>query len=90
MAASITVTDVNIGDVFRYKRDLPAGPKYKVIDIVTPHNAGEPINDEWGGVVWSVPQKVIETVNLQTLRKHTYDIYSKTQNLLDDLIFIKE
>ena len=81
-------------------KDIKVGMKFCQPELVHPHNqmmtiksikynknAGKPIKDMWGSVVWAEPLATIMAVGSITKKKKYYSVQSKNSNLSDWLTF---
>lgn len=84
---SITIKDVCRGTLFF---EAPRGDLMEVVDIEYNKKAGQPVKDQWGGVVWEEPFASIKARNTITGKVSGYAVQSQDSKLNDWLTFVKD
>lgn len=87
MKKNITIKDICRGTLFF---DAPRGDLMEVVDIEYNKKAGQPIKDQWGGVVWEEPFASIKARNTVTGKTSGYTVQSQDSKLNDWLTFVKD
>lgn len=85
----ITRNDIKVGMLYYYA-DQQNKELFKIVDIVSNPNAGKPVQDMWGGVVWEEPAYTIIGVSLTTGKKKGFIVQSEKSSLDRYLKFVEE
>ena len=86
----VTIKDIKIGTKFCEPELVhPHNQMMTVTGIKYNENAGRPVKDMWGGVVWAEPFATIEAVGSITGEKKGYTVQSADSDLSDWLTFIE-
>lgn len=86
----VTIKDIKIGTKFCEPELVhPNNQMMTVTGIKYNENAGRPVKDMWGGVVWAEPFATIEAVGSITGEKKGYTVQSAESDLSDWLSFIE-
>lgn len=87
--AMATIKDIKVGDKYFFTNHAEEFKKlYEITSIEVNNNAGEPIRDMFGGVVWSVPKYTIHSVS-EDGKKSSVSVQSDNTNFDGWITFIK-